>query len=113
MSGGFLGIEHMLYVSDLKVNLLFVASFEDEGYAVAFYNGGVILYSRESNQDTTIVLGVRKERLYRLLGRPINWSNVFLDSSTDSTSDSISASEELSKIGICETPSNTKGRMSP
>jgi hypothetical protein len=35
-SGGFLGIEHMLYVPDLKVNLLSVSSFKDEGYAVAF-----------------------------------------------------------------------------
>jgi hypothetical protein len=34
--GGFLGIENMLYVPDLKVNLLLVASFEDEGNAVAF-----------------------------------------------------------------------------
>ena len=36
MSRGFLGIEHMLYVLDLKLNLLLVATFEDEGYAVVF-----------------------------------------------------------------------------
>jgi hypothetical protein len=29
-------MEHMLYVPDLKVNLLLVAYFEDEGYAVTF-----------------------------------------------------------------------------
>jgi hypothetical protein len=34
--GGFLGIKHMLYVPDLKVNLLSVASFEYDGYAIAF-----------------------------------------------------------------------------
>jgi hypothetical protein len=34
--GGFLGIKHMLYVPDLKVNLFSVASFEDDGYAIAF-----------------------------------------------------------------------------
>jgi hypothetical protein len=35
-SGVFLGIEHMLYVLELKVSLLLVVSFEDEGYAIAF-----------------------------------------------------------------------------
>jgi hypothetical protein len=34
-----MGIEHMLYVPYFKVNLLSVASFKDEGYAVAFYDG--------------------------------------------------------------------------
>jgi hypothetical protein len=38
-SGGFMGIEHMLYVPDLKVNLLSVATFEDDGYVVTFQNG--------------------------------------------------------------------------
>jgi hypothetical protein len=75
------------------------------------------VYLREATQDTTIMLGVRKERLYRLLGRPIIWHNGFLDiasySSSDSMSNSTSASEALSEIGSCETPSNTKGRMSP
>jgi hypothetical protein len=113
LSGRILGIEHMLYVPYLKVNLLSVAAFEDEGYAVAFQNGQVLVYSREASLDTTIVLGVRKERLYRLLGRPIIWSNGFLDSTSDSMSDSTSTSEALSEIGSCETPSSTKGRMSP
>jgi hypothetical protein len=72
----------MLYVPDLKLNLLLVVDFEDEGYAVAFQNGQVLVYSREDTQDTTIVLGVHKERLYRLLGRPIFWSNGFLDSTS-------------------------------
>jgi hypothetical protein len=35
-SGGFMGIEHMLYVPYLKVNLLSVVEFEDEGYALSF-----------------------------------------------------------------------------
>jgi hypothetical protein len=34
-----MGIEHMLYVPDLKVNLLLVATFEYEGYVVTFHNG--------------------------------------------------------------------------
>jgi hypothetical protein len=31
-----MGIEHMLYVPDLKVNLLLVETFKDEGYAFMF-----------------------------------------------------------------------------
>jgi hypothetical protein len=38
-SGGFMGIEHILYVPNLKVNLLSVVYFEDEVYAIAFQNG--------------------------------------------------------------------------
>jgi hypothetical protein len=34
-----MGIEHMLYVPDLKVKVLSVATFEYEGYAVTFHNG--------------------------------------------------------------------------
>jgi hypothetical protein len=44
-SGGFLGIEHMLYVPELKVNLLSFLAFEDEGYAVSFQDGQVLVYS--------------------------------------------------------------------
>jgi hypothetical protein len=109
----FLGIEHMLYVPYFKVNLLLVASFEDEGYAVAFQDVQVLVYSREATQDTTIVLGVRKERLYRLLGRPIIESNGLLDSTLDSMLDSTLALEAFSEIGSCETPSSTIGIMIP
>jgi hypothetical protein len=43
--GGFLGIEHMLYVPELKVKLLSFLSFEDEGYEVTFQDGQVLVYS--------------------------------------------------------------------
>jgi hypothetical protein len=69
----------MLYVLDFKVNLLSVAIFLYEGYAIAFQNSQVLVYSREDALDTTIILGVHKERLYRLLGRPIVWYNGLLD----------------------------------
>jgi hypothetical protein len=43
-SGGFMGIENMLYVPDLPVNLLAVSTFEDDGYVVTFQNGQVLAY---------------------------------------------------------------------
>jgi hypothetical protein len=42
------------------------------------------VYSQEATPDKEIVLGIRKERLYKLLGRPIVWSNGCLDSTSDS-----------------------------
>jgi len=54
----------MLYVPDLKVNLLSIETFEDEGYAIAFHNGKVFVYSREATPDSTIVLGIHKESFY-------------------------------------------------
>jgi len=116
-SGGFLGIEHRLYVVDLKVNLLSVSSFEDDGYALTFQNGRVLVYSREATLDTTIMIDIYKERLYMSLGRLIVWCNGYLDSTLDSTSksmsDSTSASKALSEVESCEIPPNTLGRMSP
>jgi hypothetical protein len=73
----------------------------------------ITVYSREATQDTTVVLGVRKESLYKLFGRPIIGSNGFLDSTSDSMSYSTLASEALSETRSCETPSGTIGRMSP
>jgi hypothetical protein len=108
----------MLYIPDLKVNLLSFASFEDHGvYVATFQNGRVLVYAREAIPDMKIVLGICKERLYRLLGRPIVWSNGYLDSTpnfaSNSMSDSTSMSEALSKVISCKTPPITLGRMSP
>jgi hypothetical protein len=50
------------------------------------------VYSGEATQDTIVVLGVHKERLYRLLGRPIIRSDGFLDSTSNFVSDSMSYS---------------------
>jgi hypothetical protein len=77
----------VLYVPNFKLNLLSVAASENEGYVVAFQNGQVLVYSREATQDTTIMLDVHKERLYRLLRRHIIGSNDLLDSSSNFVSD--------------------------
>jgi hypothetical protein len=92
-----LGIKNMLYVPYLKVNLLSVVAFEDEGYVVAFHNGQGLVYSREVAPNTTIVPSICKESLYRLLGRPIVWSNGSLDSTLYSTSNSMPDSTSASK----------------
>jgi len=71
------------------------------------------VYSKEATQDMTMVLGSRKERLYRLLGIPIIGSSGYLDSVLDSISYSNSLSETLLEIGSYNTPSSINGIMSP
>jgi hypothetical protein len=99
----------MLYVPYLKVNILSISSFKYERYAIAFWDKQVLVYSKEATQDKTIMIGIRKERLYRLLVRPIIRSNGYFDS----TSDSYSLSEAFSETRSCETPSSINGTMSP
>jgi hypothetical protein len=102
-SGGSLEMEEMLFVPELKVNFLSVSSLEDEGYGVVFQHGQVLIYPERATQDTTIVHGVRYERLYRLLGKPVIGSSGFLDS------ESVSVSE----TDNCEASSSTVRRRIP
>jgi len=110
-----MGIENMLYVPDLKVNLHSVFSFEDDGYIVTFKDGQVLVHSGEVSPYTSIVLGVRRERMYRLLGIHMVWTNGFLElySTSDSMSDFVSALEALSEVESCENPPSTMGMISP
>ena len=66
--GESLEMVETLFVPELKVKFLSVSNLEEEGYGVAFHHIKVLIYLVESSQDTTIVLGVRCERLYKLLG---------------------------------------------
>jgi hypothetical protein len=79
-SGGFLEVTEVLFVPELPVNFLSVSALEDEGCGVVFFRGQVFLYPEGATPDTTVVLGVKYERLYRLLGQPVVGSSGFLDS---------------------------------
>lgn len=61
-------IEHMLFVPKIRVNLLLVLYFEDGGYGITFQQGQVLVSSMKATQDTIVVLGVKDERMYKLLG---------------------------------------------
>jgi hypothetical protein len=78
--GGFLEVVEVLYILELTVNLLLVSALEESVFEVVFYGGHVFLYLVGATPDTTMMLGVGYERLYRLLGRPVLGSNGFLDS---------------------------------
>jgi hypothetical protein len=56
----------VLYVTELKKNLLSVLTLEDEGFAVLFQNGQVLIHSEGASPDTTMSIGVREGKVYRL-----------------------------------------------
>jgi hypothetical protein len=66
--GGELHIEEILYVPGLKKNLISVAVLEDKGYRVIFMDKKALLWSKNQELSSTIVIGVREGGLYKLLG---------------------------------------------
>jgi hypothetical protein len=80
-------------------------SLEIDGFGVTFYCGRVLLYSEGATPDTTMLLGVRYERLYRLLGRPMVGSSGFLDS--ESVLESGQVAQERALIPWTQSSSRT------
>jgi hypothetical protein len=70
----------VLFIPELKVYLLSVSTLEDKGYRVVFQRGHVLIYPEGATLDATTVLGVRRGRLYRLLGQLVCNSKGILDS---------------------------------
>jgi hypothetical protein len=64
----FLEVEYVLYVLELKNNLLSVSVLEDMGFAITFQRGKVLICSEGVVANTKLSIGVRKGRLYRLHG---------------------------------------------
>jgi len=92
----------VLFVPELLVNLFSVTSLEGEGRRVVLFFGQVFLYTEGATLETTVVFGVKYERLYRLLGQFVVGSSGFLDSKLVS----------VSEIGSCEASSSTLKRLS-
>ena len=55
----------------MKRNLVSISALEDKGYKVAFSDGKVLAWHKNSSMDTTKVIGMREESLYRLNTPPI------------------------------------------
>jgi hypothetical protein len=67
-SRGELHIEEILYVPGLKKNLISVAFLEDKGYRVIFMDKKALLWPKNEELSSTIVIGVREGGLYKLPG---------------------------------------------
>jgi hypothetical protein len=67
-SGNPLSIKDILFVQGLKKNLLSISALEDKGFRVAFVDGQVLLWPKNSNINKGTVIGVRVGGLYKLRG---------------------------------------------
>jgi hypothetical protein len=63
-----LHIEEILYIPGLKKNLIFVAVLEDKGYRVTFMDKKALLWPKNEELSSTIVIGIREGGLYNLPG---------------------------------------------
>jgi hypothetical protein len=60
-------LSHVLYVPGLEKNLVSISYLEDNGNIIAFVDGKVLSWSRDSSIKNARVIGTREGRLYRLL----------------------------------------------
>jgi hypothetical protein len=75
-----LEVAEVLFLPELKVNLLSVSALEDMGYVVMFVDGQVLIHSEGATLDAAVRLGIKKGMMYRLLGQPMDESKGILDS---------------------------------
>jgi hypothetical protein len=94
-SGGLLEVSEVLYIPELTINFLSVSTLDESGFGVVFYGGHVFLYLVGATDDTTVMLGVKYEGMYMLLGRSVLGSNGFLDSYSVSESWQVAREGEL------------------
>jgi hypothetical protein len=72
-----------------------VSDLDESGFGVVFYGGHVFLYHVRATADTSAMLGIKSEVMYRLLGRPVLGSSGFLDSYSMSESWQVTQEREL------------------
>lgn len=65
-SGGLLEAQDVLYVPELKKNLLSISALDDMGFAILFKKGKVLIHSKGASPNTTVSIGVREDKVYRM-----------------------------------------------
>ena len=60
-------LSNVLYVPSLEKNLVSISCLEDKGNIIAFVDGKVLSWSKDSSIENARVIGTREGRLYRLL----------------------------------------------
>jgi hypothetical protein len=83
-----LEVDEVMYVPELRVNLLFVSALEDKGYAVMFEDGQVLIRAEGAALDATVRLGIRQGMMYRVLGQPVVGFKGILDQRSVSVAES-------------------------
>jgi hypothetical protein len=115
-SSGSLEVVEVMYVPELKVNFLSLATLEDMGYAVMFEDGQVFIRAEGADtQDVAVRLGIREGMMYRVPGQPVLGSKGILDQRSVSVAESCGrvASSKTTKfvtwydLTLMEKPSRT------
>jgi hypothetical protein len=57
-SGGFLEVDEVLFILEMKIKFFSVLDLENDGFAVVFFSGHVFLYLEGATPNTTMFLGV-------------------------------------------------------
>jgi hypothetical protein len=57
-----------MFLVGKKENLVSISCLEEKGDRVAFVDGKVILWSKESNIEDVRVIGTREGSLYKIVG---------------------------------------------
>ena len=67
--GQVLYLQDVLYVPDLKKNLVSISAMEDKGFKMAFVDGKVRIWKKSLKEALTI--GFRVDTLYQVGGSPL------------------------------------------
>ena len=67
--GNMIHLQDVLYVPNLKKNLVFISAMEDKGYKVAFIDGKVRAW--KNNIKYAFTLGFQVDSLYQVGGSPL------------------------------------------
>jgi hypothetical protein len=65
-SGISLHFSDVLFVLGMRRNLVSISALEDKGYKVPFTDGKVLAWHKNSSMDSSNVIGVREDNLYKL-----------------------------------------------
>jgi hypothetical protein len=66
-----LKLEEVLYVPEMKRNLVSISALEDKGYKITFSEGRVLAWHKDSHISSSKVIGVREKSLYKLTIKPV------------------------------------------
>jgi hypothetical protein len=68
-SGTPLHLSDLLFVPGMRRNVVSISALENKCYKVSFSDGKVLARNKNSSMDFAWVIGIREDRLYRLIVR--------------------------------------------
>jgi hypothetical protein len=66
-TGSYVHLSNVLYVSGLEKNIVSISCLEDKGNRIAFVDGKVLSWHKDSNIENARVIGSREGNMYRIL----------------------------------------------